>query len=81
ARFAALAQYVDKRSFGNDERLVTLGGELASYHDVYGIRAGSFYRDNRSMAAAPEEWVVPYDGEARRAFNEALLGRRSHDPP
>ncbi|MGW4727297.1 sensor histidine kinase [Streptomyces sp. S1] len=81
ARFAALAQFVDERSFGNDERGAVLSGELASYHDVYGIRAGIFYRDNRAMAAAPEDWVVPYEGEGRRAFNEALLGRRSHDPP
>ncbi|MET9935557.1 HAMP domain-containing sensor histidine kinase, partial [Streptomyces sp. NPDC006324] len=81
ARFAALAQFVGENSFGTDERHATLGGELASYHDVYGIRAGIFYRNNRAMAAAPEDWVVPYDGEGRRAFNEALLGRRSHDPP
>ncbi|MFF9340129.1 MULTISPECIES: ATP-binding protein [unclassified Streptomyces] len=81
ARFAALAQFVDDPAAISDERRTTLGGELASYHDVYGIRAGIFYRDNRAMAAAPEDWVVPYDGEGRRAFNEALLGRRSHDPP
>ncbi|MFJ9809303.1 ATP-binding protein [Streptomyces sp. NPDC101158] len=81
ARFAALAQFVSERNIGPDERRSTLSGELASYHDVYGIRAGIFYRDNRSMAAAPEDWVVPYEGEGRRAFNEALLGRRSHDPP
>lgn len=81
ARFAALAQFVSESSPGTDERRATLGGELASYHDVYGIRAGIFYRDNRAMAAAPEDWVVPYDGEGRRAFGEALLGRRSHNPP
>ncbi|MCM1951376.1 MULTISPECIES: sensor histidine kinase [Streptomyces] len=81
ARFAALAQFVGDPATGSDERRTTLGGELASYHDVYGIRAGIFYRDNRAMAAAPEDWVVPYEGEGRRAFNEALLGRRSHDPP
>ncbi|MEU2548040.1 HAMP domain-containing sensor histidine kinase [Streptomyces roseolus] len=81
ARFAALAQFVGDLATGRDERRTTLSGELASYHDVYGIRAGIFYRDNRAMAAAPEGWVVPYDGEGRRAFNEALLGRRSHDPP
>ncbi|MFE0703849.1 ATP-binding protein [Streptomyces sp. NPDC058872] len=81
ARFAALAQFVSENPFGTDERRITLRGELTSYHDVYGIRAGVYYRDNRAMAAAPEGWVVPYEGEARRAFNEALLGRRSHDPP
>ncbi|MFF2780308.1 sensor histidine kinase [Streptomyces sp. NPDC058052] len=81
ARFAALAQFVGDPAAGSDERRTTLSGELASYHDVYDIRAGIFYRDNRAMAAAPEDWVVPYDGEGRRAFKEALLGRRSHDPP
>ncbi|WP_031014151.1 sensor histidine kinase [Streptomyces sp. NRRL F-5727] len=81
ARFAALAQFVDDPATVRDERRTTLNGELASYHDVYGIRAGIFYRDNRAMAAAPEGWVVPYEGDGRRAFNEALLGRRSHDPP
>ncbi|MFE7582880.1 ATP-binding protein [Streptomyces gardneri] len=81
ARFAALAQFVRESSPGTDERRTTLSGELASYHDVYGIRAGVFFRDNRSMAAAPEDWIVPDEGEGRRAFREALLGRRSHDPP
>ncbi|MFB6839975.1 ATP-binding protein [Streptomyces sp. NPDC056361] len=81
ARFAALAQFVRESSPGTDERRTTLSGELASYHDVYGIRAGIFYRDNRSMASAPEDWTVPDVGEGRRAFNEALVGRRSHDPP
>ncbi|MFF7180927.1 ATP-binding protein [Streptomyces sp. NPDC008121] len=81
ARFAALAQFVSETDLGPNERRTALEGELASYHDVYGIRTGIFFRDNRAMAAAPEEWVVPYDGEGRRAFNEALLGRRSHDPP
>ncbi|MEU9705035.1 HAMP domain-containing sensor histidine kinase [Streptomyces sp. NPDC047981] len=81
ARFAALAQFVNESEPFVDERRTTLRGELASYHDVYGIRTGVFFRDNRAMAAAPEDWVVPYEGEGRRAFNESLLGRRSHDPP
>ncbi|MGW6568191.1 sensor histidine kinase [Streptomyces sp. NPDC054975] len=81
ARFAALAQFVGESEPTVDERRTTLRGELASYHDVYGIRTGIFYRDNRAMAAAPADWVVPYEGEGRRAFNESLLGRRSHDPP
>nr|WP_206325683.1 MULTISPECIES: HAMP domain-containing sensor histidine kinase [unclassified Streptomyces] len=81
ARFAALGQFVRDPSTVSDERRTTLRGELASYYDVYGIRAGIFYRDNRAVAAAPEDWVVPYEGEGRRAFKEALLGRRSHDPP
>ncbi|MEV6246200.1 HAMP domain-containing sensor histidine kinase [Streptomyces sp. NPDC051742] len=81
ARFAALAQFVRETSPGTDERRDTLRGELASYHDVYDIRVGIFYRDNRAMAAAPEDWALPSEGEGRRAFREALLGRRSHDPP
>jgi signal transduction histidine kinase len=81
ARFAALAQFVSESDPGIDERRTTLRGELASYHDVYGIRTGIFYRDRQAMAAAPEDWIVPYEGEGRRAFQEALLGRRSHDPP
>ncbi|MFB7514431.1 ATP-binding protein [Streptomyces sp. NPDC056144] len=81
ARFAALAQFVGDSNPGLDERQATLDGELASYHDVYDIRVGIFYRNNRAMAASPEDWVVPYEGEGRRAFQEALLGRRSHDPP
>ncbi|MFF9148957.1 ATP-binding protein [Streptomyces sp. NPDC014861] len=81
ARFAALAQFVGDPTDGGDERRTTLGGELDSYHDVYDIRAGVFYRDNRVMAAAPNGFIVPYEGEGRRAFKEALLGRRSHDPP
>ncbi|WP_406863513.1 HAMP domain-containing sensor histidine kinase [Streptomyces sp. HUAS MG47] len=81
ARFAALAQFVTGDDPGIDERRATLIGELSSYHDVYDIRAGVFYRDNRAMAVAPEGWSVPAEGEGRRAFQEALLGRRSHDPP
>ncbi|MET9349101.1 sensor histidine kinase [Streptomyces termitum] len=81
ARFAALAQFVGDLTAAGDERRTALRGEIDSYHDVYDIRTGIFYRDNRAMAAAPEDWVVPYEGEGRRAFNEALLGRRSHDPP
>ncbi|WP_329115126.1 sensor histidine kinase [Streptomyces sp. NBC_01353] len=81
ARFAALAQFVSETDPGIDERRTTLRGELDSYHDVYGIRTGIFYRDYRAMAAAPSDWGVPEGGEGRRAFQEALLGRRSHDPP
>ncbi|MCP9943988.1 HAMP domain-containing histidine kinase [Streptomyces somaliensis] len=81
ARFAAIAQYVTESGPGSDERRATLQGELVRYHDVYGIRAGVYHRDGRAMAAAPRGWAVPEEGELRRAFREALLGRRSHDPP
>ncbi|GAA2452544.1 HAMP domain-containing sensor histidine kinase [Streptomyces glaucus] len=85
ARFAALAQYVTDSPYGSrptspDERLETLRSELASYYDVYGIRAGVFYRNDVRMANAPEDWFLPEHGEVRAAFDEALLSRRSHDP-
>ncbi|MGV9501376.1 ATP-binding protein [Streptomyces sp. NPDC003642] len=85
ARFAALAQFVTDSpdattgAFEN-ERLATLSSELRSYHEVYGIRAGVFYRSGRAMAHAPAKWALPKDGEVRAAFDEALLSRRSHDP-
>ncbi|MFF5425498.1 MULTISPECIES: sensor histidine kinase [unclassified Streptomyces] len=81
ARFAALAQFVSENGPGIDERRTTLRGELDSYHGVYDIRAGVFYRDDRAMATAPTDWTVPAEGEGRRAYHESLLGRRSHDPP
>ncbi|GAA4897920.1 HAMP domain-containing sensor histidine kinase [Streptomyces coeruleoprunus] len=81
ARFAALAQFVTESGPGIDERKATLQGELVRYHDVYGIEAGVFYRDGTAMAGAPVGWRIPDEGEPRRAFQEALLGRRSHDPP
>ncbi|MFE2509498.1 ATP-binding protein [Streptomyces naganishii] len=85
ARFAALAQFVTDRPTGSrltvpDERLETLSRELASYYEVYGIRAGVFYRSGAPMANAPADWSLPAAGEVREAFGEALLSRRSHDP-
>ncbi|CAK7280475.1 sensor histidine kinase [Streptomyces sp. RM1] len=85
ARFAALAQFVTdgpsgSRRTSTDERWEALRSELDSYHDVYGIRAGVFYRNGSAMANAPGDWFVPQTGEVRSAFDEALLSRRSHDP-
>ncbi|MEV6184527.1 histidine kinase dimerization/phospho-acceptor domain-containing protein, partial [Streptomyces sp. NPDC052015] len=85
ARFAALAQFVTDRPTGSrvavtDERGETLSKELAMYHDVYGIQAGVFYLDDAPMAHAPQNWYLPERGEGRDAFDEARLGRRSHDP-
>ncbi|MGV9278558.1 ATP-binding protein [Streptomyces griseosporeus] len=85
ARFAALAQYVTETPGEadpnpQDERLETLSRELASYHEVYGIRAGVFYRTDTPMARAPADFFLPREGEVRDAFAEALLSRRSHDP-
>ncbi|NED12916.1 HAMP domain-containing sensor histidine kinase [Streptomyces sp. SID9124] len=81
ARFAALAQFITERTHGYDERRRTLRTELETYNSVYGIRAGVFYRDDSAMAKAPASWRLPAEGEGRAAFSEALLGRRSHDPP
>ncbi|KAA6213583.1 sensor histidine kinase [Streptomyces albofaciens JCM 4342] len=87
ARFASLAQYVTARPGAGrgtpdeeDERQSMLGAELRRYHELYGIRAGVFFRDGTPMAAAPAGWRVPEEGEGARAFSEALAGRRSHDP-
>jgi signal transduction histidine kinase len=85
ARFAALAQFVTDAPTGSrptstDERLATLSRELVSYYEVYGIRAGVFYRTDTPMAHAPEDFFLPKTGEVRDAFDEALLSRRSHDP-
>ncbi|MDG9719820.1 HAMP domain-containing sensor histidine kinase [Streptomyces sp. DH24] len=80
ARFAALAQFVADDPTAKDERLETLSRELRSYHRVYGIRAGVFYRTDTPMAHAPATWFLPRSGEVRDAFEEALLSRRSHDP-
>ncbi|MFG3104337.1 ATP-binding protein [Streptomyces sp. NPDC048182] len=86
ARFAALAQFVTETAPGGsrrtttDERLETLQTELTSYYEVYGIRAGVFYRNHFAMANAPTTWFLPGAGEVRAAFDEALLSRRSHDP-
>ncbi|ANS68412.1 two-component system sensor [Streptomyces lincolnensis] len=83
ARFAALAQYVTDTAGGANERQETLSSELASYHEVYGISAGVFYRNGTDMAKAPASLVLPGEndtGEVRAAFDEALTGRRSHDP-
>ncbi|MFF4320818.1 ATP-binding protein [Streptomyces sp. NPDC001568] len=84
ARFAALAQFVidaeGSGSTGADERQETLQQELARYQELYGIRVGIFYRDGNALVRAPGWWQLPDVGEGRRAFDEALAGRRSHDP-
>ncbi|MER8067706.1 HAMP domain-containing sensor histidine kinase [Streptomyces sp. NPDC094034] len=80
ARVAALAQFVSESRSGAQERRTMLETELTRYYEVYGVRAGVFYRDNGVMARAPEGWSVPEEGPARQSFEEALLGRRSGDP-
>ncbi|ATY98576.1 ATP-binding protein [Streptomyces bacillaris] len=81
ARFAALAQPITDTVPAYDERRLTLATDLEVYASVYGIRAGVFYRNDLALAKAPGGWMLPPEGEGRTAFNEALLGRRSHDPP
>ncbi|MHC5906040.1 sensor histidine kinase [Streptomyces sp. S6] len=84
ARFAALAQFVtvtDDADTVAGERAETLERELDSYYEVYGIYAGVFLRGSGSMAVAPHDWKLgPKGAEVRDAFDEALSGRRSHDP-
>ncbi len=89
ARFAALAQFVAARpeETGASEGQADAGGRRAAlasrlqrYHELYGIRAGVFFRDREAMAVAPAGWKVARDGEGGQAFREALAGRRSHNP-
>lgn len=84
ARFASLAQYVSSRDEARppveDERLRALTLELRRYHDLYGIRAGVYYRDRTAMAAAPDGWRAMRTDAGEHAFGESLAGRRSHDP-
>ncbi|MFD9887266.1 sensor histidine kinase [Streptomyces alboflavus] len=87
ARFAALAQFVTQRPSGSrvrdkDERRETLQKELDYYHEVYGIKAGVFFRDRFPMAHAPGDWYLPTGGGGvSDAFEEALRSRGSHNPP
>lgn len=85
ARFASLAQFVTARSEEGgermtDERQQTLQKEIDRYHDVYGIKAGVFYRDFTPMGRAPGDFRIPARGALRAAFDEALYSRGSHDP-
>ncbi|GAA5012105.1 HAMP domain-containing sensor histidine kinase [Kitasatospora paranensis] len=66
---------------GDTTRLHVLAIEAARYHDLYGVRVGIFQRDGTAVAAAPEGWTVPRTGVGAQAFQEALDGRRSHNPP
>ncbi|WP_049563777.1 sensor histidine kinase [Streptomyces sp. SBT349] len=82
ARFASLTQFAaDSAAPGaaGRQRLATLGDELATYHDVYGIKAGVFQRDGEPLAVAPAGWEVP-GGVGGEEFAEALAGRRSQGP-
>ncbi|AXI79729.1 sensor histidine kinase [Peterkaempfera bronchialis] len=80
ARFAGLAQYAP--ADGDDvTQLRALRAEVVRYHQVYGIRAGVFSRSGGTLAVSPGGWWSPAAGPHEEAFQEALDGRRSHNPP
>lgn len=66
---------------GDTGRLRSLEDEATRYHELYGIRVGVFERDGTAIAVAPADWRVPAAGFGAQAFQEALDGRRSHNPP
>ncbi|MBV6702082.1 HAMP domain-containing sensor histidine kinase [Kitasatospora aureofaciens] len=66
---------------GDLSRRNAIDAEVARYHDLYGVRLGIFQRDGLPIAAAPKDWQVPSGGSGAQAFQEALDGRRSHNPP
>ncbi|MFJ6216267.1 sensor histidine kinase [Streptomyces sp. NPDC092296] len=81
ARFAGLAQYATVAD-GDATQLGALRAEVARYDEVYRIRAGVFSRDGDVLAVAPADWGRTTGREPyREAFQEALDGRRSHNPP
>ncbi|MEE1781957.1 HAMP domain-containing sensor histidine kinase [Streptomyces sp. SP17BM10] len=66
---------------GDVSRRNAIDAEVARYHDLYGVRLGIFQRDGVPIASAPKDWAVPSGGSGVQAFQEALDGRRSHNPP
>ncbi|AUG79927.1 two-component sensor histidine kinase [Kitasatospora sp. MMS16-BH015] len=66
---------------GDAGRLRAITTEAARYQALYGIRIGVFQRDGSALAVAPADWQLPRTGFAAQAFQEALDGRRSHNPP
>ncbi|MGW3077022.1 MULTISPECIES: sensor histidine kinase [unclassified Kitasatospora] len=66
---------------GDLSRKRAIEAEVRRYHDLYGVRLGIFQRDGQPIAAAPKDWRVPAGGWGAQAFQEALDGRRSHNPP
>ncbi|MFE7273205.1 sensor histidine kinase [Streptomyces sp. NPDC057623] len=80
AYFAAIARPAADAATGSRDDLRILSRELESYYEVYGIRAGVFLPNDTPLASGPTTWLLPATGEARDAFKESLLSRRSHDP-
>ncbi|MER7769815.1 HAMP domain-containing sensor histidine kinase [Kitasatospora sp. NPDC096140] len=66
---------------GDLSRQHSIDAEVRRYFDLYGVRLGIFQRDGLPIAAAPADWRVPTAGWGAQAFQEALDGRRSHNPP
>ncbi|MFG3056031.1 sensor histidine kinase [Kitasatospora sp. NPDC048239] len=66
---------------GDVSRRHALDAEVVRYHELYGVRIGIFQRDGAPIATAPADWRVPVGGWGATAFQEALDGRRSHNPP
>ncbi|GAA3013151.1 HAMP domain-containing sensor histidine kinase [Kitasatospora sp. NPDC006786] len=66
---------------GDGSRQRAIEAEVRRYHDLYGVRLGIFQRDGIPLAVAPDDWRVPSGGWGAQAFQEALDGRRSHNPP
>ncbi|MDH6576529.1 HAMP domain-containing sensor histidine kinase [Kitasatospora sp. MAP5-34] len=65
---------------GDTGRVHALAAEAARYYELYGIRVGVFHRDGSAVAIAPADWRLPRTGRGVEAFQEALDGRRSHNP-
>ncbi|WP_441250010.1 ATP-binding protein [Kitasatospora sp. McL0602] len=65
---------------GDTARLHALAAEAIRYQELYGIRIGVFHRDGSAVAIAPADWQLPRSGPGAQAFQEALDGRRSHNP-
>ncbi len=65
----------------DNSRRNALRAEVARYQELYGARIGLFARDGAPIAIAPADWHVPVSGWGAQAFQEALDGRRSHNPP
>ncbi|MFJ9776505.1 sensor histidine kinase [Kitasatospora sp. NPDC101157] len=66
---------------GDLSRRHAIEAEVQRYFDLYGVRLGIFQRDGAPIAVAPRDWRVPAVGWGAQAFQEALDGRRSHNPP
>lgn len=65
---------------GDTSRLHALADEATRYQQLYGIRIGVFHRDGSAVAIAPADWQLPHGTVGALAFQEALDGRRSHNP-